>query len=132
MLNGLLHRVVRMLLLSLFSSRRLACGRGGGGVPIPTWGHTLWYVVDCRCRHQRKLPIRPLPPERHTHLRVRGWGDPIRTIRKKARHSVYTLWVRRKWHSVFITESLTVIIVQSTQRAVIREYSEYEKCVMLV
>jgi hypothetical protein len=23
----------------------LACGRGGGGVPIPTRGHTLWYFI---------------------------------------------------------------------------------------
>ncbi len=38
----------------------------------------------------------------NTRLRVRGWGDPIRTTGKNARHSWYTLlwlrlWAGRQW-----------------------------------
>jgi hypothetical protein len=38
-------------------------------------------------------PLGPKGGRSNTHLRVREWGDPIRTIGKKALHSVYSLCV---------------------------------------
>ncbi len=44
----------------IFASRgrdTLACGRGGGGIPIPTRGHTLWYsryICTLWCSYKRR------------------------------------------------------------------------------
>ncbi len=52
---GLPHPLTRRRVCPPFGSGRgtLACGRGSGGVPIPTSGHTLWYSIflcaSCPC-----------------------------------------------------------------------------------